>query len=101
MARLLDPIPPGEVLAEEFMKPLGVTQMKLAQAIDIPQSRVSEIVRGQRAITADTALRLATYFETSPDMWLNLQADYDLRIAQRDEAWKAAEKRIKAMKRVA
>jgi addiction module HigA family antidote len=101
MTQHLDPIPPGEILAEEFMKPLGITQMKLAQTIDIPQSRVSEIVRGTRSITADTALRLATYFETSPDMWLSLQADYDLRIAQRNASWKAAEKRIKAMKKVA
>lgn len=101
MIKQLDPIAPGEILSEEFMKPLGLTQMKLAQAIDIPQSRVSEIVRGTRAITADTALRFATYFETSPDMWLSLQAEYDLRVAQNDETWTDAKRRIKAMKKVA
>jgi antitoxin HigA-1 len=75
----LQPIPPGEILLEEFLKPLGISQNRLSRDLDIPVSRVSEIVRGTRAITADTALRLAEYFQTSPEMWLNLQTDYDLR----------------------
>ena len=76
----LEPIPPGEILLEEFLKPLGISQNRLARDIDIPVSRVSEIVRGSRAITADTAMRLGAYFETSAELWLGLQADYDLRL---------------------
>ena len=79
MPRKLAPIAPGEILLEEFMKPLGVSQNRLSRDLDIPVSRVSDVVRGERAITADTALRLAEYFGTSPEMWLNLQIDYDLR----------------------
>lgn len=80
---LLDPIPPGEILAEEFMRPLGISQNRLARDIAVPVSRVSGIVKGERAITADTALRLARFFGTSPELWLNLQADHDLRVARR------------------
>lgn len=69
---------PGEVLREEFMTPLGVSINKLAGDLDIAISRVSNIVNGQRAVTADTALRLATYFNTTPEFWLNLQSAYDL-----------------------
>ncbi len=76
----LEPIPPGEILLEEFLKPLGISQNRLARDIDIPVSRVSDIVRGSRAITADTAMRLGAYFETSAELWLGLQADYDLRV---------------------
>jgi addiction module HigA family antidote len=84
MARkLLDPIPPGEILSEEFMKPLGVSMNALARDIDVPPKRVSEIVNGKRAITADTALRLGKYFGVSPEVWLGLQVDYDLRLAKR------------------
>ena len=79
MAKKLAPIPPGEVLFEEFMKPLGMSRNRLARDIDIPVSRVSDIVRGKRSITADSALRLAEYFGTSPELWLNLQADFDRR----------------------
>jgi addiction module HigA family antidote len=79
MAKKLAPIPPGEVLFEEFMKPLGMSRNRLARDIDIPVSRVSDIVRGKRSITADSALRLADYFGTSPELWLNLQADFDRR----------------------
>jgi addiction module HigA family antidote len=93
----LDPIPPGEILAEEFMKPLGVSQNRLSRDIDIPVSRVSDIVRGERAITADTALRLAEYFGTSAEMWLRLQADYDLRVA-RATKWPDIRSRIRALK---
>lgn len=76
-------IPPGEILLEEFLKPLGISQNRLARDIDTPVSRVAGIVQGARAITADTALRLARYFGTSAEMWMGLQADYDLRVARR------------------
>ena len=82
-AGLLDPIHPGEVLVEDFMKPLGVSQNRLARDIDVPVSRVAGIVKGERAITADTALRLARFFDTSAELWTNMQADYDLRVARR------------------
>jgi antitoxin HigA-1 len=76
----LAPIHPGEILLEEYLKPLGISQNRLARDIDIPVSRVSEIVRGTRAITADSAVRLAEYLGTSAELWLGLQADYDLRL---------------------
>ncbi|NTU65809.1 MAG: HigA family addiction module antidote protein [Chloroflexi bacterium] len=79
----LPPVHPGEVLLEDFMKPLGLSQYRLSKDIGVPALRISQIVRGQRAITADTALRLARYFGTSPDVWLRLQATYDLEVAQR------------------
>jgi addiction module HigA family antidote len=97
MANLLDPIPPGEILLEEFMRPLGVSQNQLAREIDVPVSRVAAIVKGSRAITADTALRLGQYFGTSAEMWLNLQSLYDLRVAQRT-TWPKIKLRIKALK---
>lgn len=80
MTRSLEPIHPGEVLLAEFMEPLGITQYRLAKETDVPARRVSEIVQRQRAITADTALRLARFFGTSEMFWLNLQARYDLDI---------------------
>jgi addiction module HigA family antidote len=80
---LLDAIHPGEVLAEEFMAPLGISQNRLARDIAVPVSRVAGIVKGNRAITADTALRLARFFGTSAELWTNMQADYDLRVARR------------------
>ena len=81
--RLLEPIHPGEILLEEFMKPLGVSINRLARDIVVPPGRVSAIVNGKRAITADTAIRLGRYFGTSPEVWMGLQADYELRVAQR------------------
>jgi addiction module HigA family antidote len=81
-AARLDPIPPGEILREEFMKPHGLTMNRLARDLDVPPGRISQIVRGRRAITADTALRLNRYFGTSPQFWLNLQSEYDLRVAR-------------------
>ena len=74
----LDPIPPGEILREEFMRPLGVSINTLARDLDVPVNRISEIVNGKRAITADTALRLGKYFAVSPEIWLDLQSDYEL-----------------------
>lgn len=81
--KMLDLIHPGEILLEEFMKPLGVSINKLARDIDVPPGRISEIVNGKRAVTADTALRLGRYFGVSPEVWLNLQVDYELRVAMR------------------
>jgi len=78
----LPPIHPGEVLLEDVMKPLGLSRYRLAKDIGVSTLRVSQIVRGQRAITADTALRLAHYLGTSPDIWLRMQARYDLEVAQ-------------------
>lgn len=89
-------IPPGEILLEEFMKPLGVSQNRLARDIDAPVSRVAGIVKGERAITADTALRLARFFGTSPEMWMALQSDYDLRIARRASGHEI-EKRVRPL----
>ena len=78
MAKKLDPIHPGEVLLEEFLGPLGISQYRLAHAISVPPRRINEIVHGNRAISADTALRLSRFFGTSAQFWLNLQARYDL-----------------------
>jgi addiction module HigA family antidote len=78
----LEAIHPGEILAEDFMAPRGLTANRLALDLHIPANRLSEIIRGRRAITADTALRLGRYFKTSPEMWLGLQADYELRKAK-------------------
>jgi antitoxin HigA-1 len=69
---------PGEILTEEFLKPLGITQYRLAKEIGVPQRRIGEIVAGKRAITADTAARLGVYFRMEAEFWLNLQAHYDL-----------------------
>ena len=76
----LAPIPPGEVLLEEFLKPLGISQYQLAKDISVPPRRINEIAHGKRALTADTALRLSRYLGTSERFWLNLQARYDLEI---------------------
>jgi antitoxin HigA-1 len=90
----LDPIPPGEILREEFMRPLGVSINALARDLDVPPNRINEIVNGKRAITADTALRLGKYFGVSPEIWLDLQSDYELRVARRD-VWPKAELRVR------
>ena len=91
MAKKLAPIPPGEILFEEFMRPLGVSINTLARDLDVPPNRIS----GKRAITADTALRLGKYFGVSPEIWLDLQADYELRVARRD-VWPKAEPRVRS-----
>lgn len=80
----LEPIHPGEILREEFMKPLGVSINGLARELLVPPGRISAIVNGKRAITADTALRLGKYFGVSPELWTGLQADYELRVARRE-----------------
>ena len=83
MTKLLDEIHPGEVLLEDFMKPLGITARQLAADIDVSPSRISELVNGSRPITADTALRLGIFFSMEPRFWLNLQTEYDMRMALR------------------
>jgi len=82
-SQALDPIPPGEILLEEFMKPLGISINALARYLRVPPNRISAVVNGKRGITADTALRLSRYFSNSAEFWLNLQASYDLRVARR------------------
>lgn len=76
----IDPVHPGEILLEEFLNPLGISQYRLAKDISVPPRRINDIARGQRSITADTALRLARYFGTTERFWLNLQTRYDLEV---------------------
>ncbi|MBM81964.1 MAG: addiction module antidote protein, HigA family [Planctomycetaceae bacterium] len=79
-ARKLAPVHPGEILLLEFLEPLGISQYRLAKDISVPPRRINEIVKGARSITANTALRLARYFATSEQFWLNLQSHYDLEV---------------------
>ncbi len=81
MTQLLDEIHPGEILLEDFMKPMGITARQLASDIDVSPSRISEVVHGLRPVTADTALRLGLFFGMEPRFWLNLQSEYDMRMA--------------------
>lgn len=90
MTRKLKPVHPGEVLREEFMKPLGLSRNKLALQLRVPATRISEIYHERRGITADTALRLARLFNTSAAFWINLQSRYELEIAEDREAAKIA-----------
>jgi addiction module HigA family antidote len=92
------PIHPGEILAAEFLAPLEVSQYRLAKDISVPPRRINEIVHGKRAISADTALRLARYFGTTERFWLNLQARFDLE-TQRDELGPRLEKEVRILKR--
>jgi addiction module HigA family antidote len=82
MADKIPPVHPGEVLHEDYLIPMGISQNQLALSMRVPPNRISEIIQGKRAITAETALRLARAIGTSPDFWLNLQMYYDLRIAE-------------------
>ena len=88
MTRKLPAIHPGEILLEEFLNPLGISQYQLAKDISVPHRRIHEIVHGQRSITADTALRLARYFRTSERFWLNLQSRYDLDVEKVRLGWR-------------
>ena len=92
-ATKLEPIHPGEILLEEFLEPLGISQYRLAKDISVPPRRINEIVHGIRAITADTALRLARYFGTSERFWLNLQIRYDLEV-EKDRLGSRLEKEV-------
>jgi addiction module HigA family antidote len=80
--KIMPPIHAGETLLEDFLKPLGLTASRLAIELMVPVTRMNDIVRGRRAVTADTALRLARYFGTTPQFWMNLQANYELELAQ-------------------
>ena len=80
--RKFPPVHPGDVLAEEFLGPMGITQYRLAKSIAVPPRRINEIVQGKRAITADTALRLGRFFGMEAQFWMNLQSHYDLEVAQ-------------------
>ena len=84
MSKKFAPVHPGEILLEEFLKPMGLSQYRLAKDITVPARRINEIVHGERSITADTALRLSHYFGMSENFWMNLQARYDLEI-QKDQ----------------
>ena len=92
----LAPIHPGEVLMEEFLKPMGISQNRLALDTRVPARRINEIVLGKRRITPDTALRLARYFGVSPQFWLGLQMDYDLDVAQ-DEVGDRIEREVEVL----
>ena len=94
--RLLKPVHPGEILHQEFLKPMGLSQNQLARQIGVPPRRINEVVLGKRAITADTALRLAKFFNMSPQFWLGLQMDYDLDIAE-DETGARIEREVAQM----
>ena len=94
----MPPVHPGEILLEEFLKPLGITQYRLAKAINVPPRRINEIVHGTRSISADTALRLARYFGTSERFWLNLQARHDLEI-ERDRLGRRLAKEVAVLAR--
>ncbi len=83
-AKLLEEIHPGEILLEDFLKPMGISARKLALDIDVPPSRISEIVHGARPITTDTAVRLGLFFAMNPRFWVNLQTEYDMRMAERE-----------------
>lgn len=89
--KTMPPIHPGATLREDFLKPLGLTANRLALELRVPVTRVNDIVRERRSITADTALRLARYFATTPQFWMNLQANYELEIAQDERGSEIAE----------
>jgi addiction module HigA family antidote len=95
-AKVLPPIHPGEILREDFMKPLGLSMNRLALDLRVPVTRIAEIVHERRAISPDTALRLARYFNTSARFWLNAQASYDLEVAQ-DELQTAIERDVQPL----
>ena len=95
MAKILSPITPGDVLLEEFLKPMEISQNQLAKDINVPANRISQIIHGKREITADTALRLGKYFGIEPEFWLNLQVRYNMKIARR-KIGKKIEKEVRA-----
>ncbi|MDN3513466.1 MAG: HigA family addiction module antitoxin [Candidatus Brocadia sp.] len=92
----IPPIHPGEILMEEFLKPLGISQYKLAKDINVPPRRINEIVHGKRSISANTALRLSRYFNLSERFWLNLQSRYDLEV-EKDKLNDRIESEVKAL----
>ncbi len=94
--KVMVPIHPGEILLEEFLKPLGLSQDRVAKGIGVPPRRINEIVHGKRSVTADTALRLARFFGTSDRFWLNLQTRFDLEV-ERDRLGTALEKEVEVL----
>ena len=94
----LNPIHPGEILAEEFLEPLEISQYRLAKDVSVPARRINEIVHGKRGISADTALRLARYFGTSERFWINLQSHYDLEL-QKDKLGPRLKREVAELKR--
>jgi antitoxin HigA-1 len=98
--REIPPVHPGEILSEEFLKPLGLSMNQLALALRVPANRINAIVAGQRGITADTALRLGRYFGTSPQFWINLQARYDLE-STKDKLAAQIEREVRPRERAA
>lgn len=97
----MKPVHPGEVLVEDFLRPMGISQYRLAKEIHVPPRRVNEIVLGRRGISADTALRLAQFFGTTPEVWQNLQSQYEMDVAK-NGVWETIKATIKpAMERVA
>jgi len=96
MPKKMKPIHPGEILLEEFLVPMEISQYRLAKAISVPPRRINEIVHGNRAITADTALRLSRYFGTTERFWMNLQARYDLEV-EKDRLGSRLDKEVQAM----
>jgi addiction module HigA family antidote len=95
-SKLLANITPGEILEEDFLKPMGLSQYRLAKDIGVPARRINEIVKGERAITADTALRLGRFFKMSAQFWLNLQSHYDLEIME-DRLGRRLEREVKVL----
>jgi len=91
---LMPPVHPGEILLEDFIKPLGLTVNRLALDLHVPATRIGEIVHERRRITADTALRLARYFKTNPEFWLNLQNFYDLEVSRRSAMYSEIEREV-------
>jgi antitoxin HigA-1 len=96
-ATKMTPPHPGEILLEEYLKPMHISQNKLGRDLGIPAQRVNAIVRGQRAITVDSALRLARYFKTSPQFWLNLQNHYDLEMARESNLTEQINKEVRSL----
>lgn len=96
----LPPIHPGEILLEDFMKPLKLSQYRVAKDIGVPPRRINEIVHGKRAVTADTALRLSRYFGTSAKLWMNIQTDFDLE-SEEDRIGRRVEREVKVLDREA
>lgn len=95
-AKKVTPVHPGEILLEEFLKPMGISQYRLAKETNVHPRRINEIVQGKRAITADTALRLSRYFGTSERFWLNLQTRYDIEI-EKDRLGDALDKEVRSL----
>jgi addiction module HigA family antidote len=96
--RRLAPVHPGEILLEDFLKPLGLTQYRVAKSLSVPARRINEIVHGARAVSADTALRLARFFGTSERFWLNLQSGYDLEV-ERDRLKTRLTREVQVLRR--